>query len=133
MISEKNNAAVAEASDEIDDNPVVRVLVPAAGQLIPATVAPRWVFELVPMAVRPRRQDKNQEPVSAGYAGRVSVASSESGLKVIGAQYPSARWTQERADREQARRARQRPPKPTFKSRSRKLSRLLGDIGDDNE
>ena len=133
MISEKNNAAVAEASEDIDDTPVVHLLVPAAGQPIPATVAPRWVFEFVPAGTRPGRQDKSQEPVSAGYAGRVSVASSESGLKVIGAQYPSARWTQDRADREQARRARQRPPKPTFKSRSRKLSRLLGDIGDDNE
>ena len=118
-----------ESDDEIDDCPVLRVLVPAAGLAIPATRAPRSVFEFVPVT-KPKRQDKNAEPISPSYAGRVSVASSESGLKVVGMAYPSARWTQERADKEQARRARQRPPKPTFKSKSKKLR--IAD-GEDNE
>lgn len=49
--------------DEIDDCPVLRVLVPAAGLPIPATRAPRSVFEFVP-AEKLKRQDKNAEPVS---------------------------------------------------------------------
>ena len=123
----------AESDDEIDDCPVLHLIVPAHGLPIPATKAQRSVFEFVP-TTKLKRQDKTKEPVSPCYSGRVSVTF-EGGMQVVGMAYPSARWTQERADREQARRARQRPPKPTkaAKTTSKKLSRLLGDIGDDSE
>jgi hypothetical protein len=40
-------------------------------------------------------------------------------VKVTGAAYPANRWTDEKAEAEQARRARQRPPKPTKGARTR--------------
>ncbi len=53
-------------------------------------------------------------------APRFTVVRRESGaVQVVGGQYPDNRWTEERAAQEVARRARQRPPKPTFKAKTR--------------
>ena len=51
--------------------------------------------------------------------------------RVMGAQYPANRWTQEREDQERARRARQVLPKPPkgARTKGRKLMDMIG--GDD--
>ena len=48
--------------------------------------------------------------------------------RVMGAQYPANRWTQEREEQERARRARQVLPKPPkgARTKSRKLIEMMG-------
>lgn len=50
-------------------------------------------------------------------------------VRVVGAQYPANRWTEEREEQERARRARQKPPRPVkkAKTRSKKLLELIGE------
>lgn len=117
----------AELDDEIDDAPVVRVMVPAIGCQMPSITAPCSVFDLAEKSFKQRRAAaKNEEPTSSCYAARVAVG--EGVTRITGAVYPM-RWTQEQQDREIERRARQRPPRPTkgAKTRSRKLLELVGD------
>lgn len=117
----------AELDDEIDDCPVIRVMVSAIGCQRPSTAAPCSVFELAEKSFKQRRAAaKNEEPVSSCYAARVAVG--EGVTRITGAVYPM-RWTQDQQEKEIERRARQRPPRPTkgAKTRSRKLLDLVGD------
>lgn len=53
--------------------------------------------------------------------------------RCVGGQYPADRWTVEREAQERARRARQRPPRPVKKARTRgkKLAELIAFKFDD--
>lgn len=66
------------------------------------------------------------KPVSA-------VKRADGVAQVVGAAYPANRWTPEREEAERIRRAKQKPPKPVRKARTRskKLIELIGGAGDD--
>lgn len=141
--AELQGTAAERADDlgaEVDDAPPVRRLVPASLVRPPATQAVRSVFELpkacLPMAkiagdLHARGPSGSPQPSSEK---RYLQATREDGRLVCrGAQYPNNRWTAEAIEREAIRRAKQRPPKPTWKAktRSRKLRDLIGDAYDD--
>jgi hypothetical protein len=63
------------------------------------------------------------------FKGRPVVTPAAPGVtKVQGSRYPANRWTDERAEQEKARRARQKPPKPVrgARTRGKKLLDLIG-------
>lgn len=119
--------------DEVDEPSPTHIVVPAFGRAPPPTRATRSVFELAasnsPRASRaqcptsPPQVDKKYPP---RFTEALRVADT---VRCIGGQYPSDRWTTERAEKESQRRARQivpRPPKGA-RSKSRKLRDLIGD------
>jgi len=110
--------------DELDEElPVVRRIVAARGIPMPATTAPRSVFDL---AARPVIvQVGGAAPEELRMVARVDVR--DGVTRTVGAAYPS-RWTPEDEERERQRRARQRPPKPSkkAKTRGRKLLEMIG-------
>jgi hypothetical protein len=123
-----------EEDAEVDDMPPVRRVVPATECQTPRISSPRSVFEIAQFPLPRWRM------VGAGYqAANEPKKLLAAGLKrepgvtrCEGASYP-VRWTAVDFDRERARRARQRPPKPTkrAKTRGKKLRDLIGDIFDD--
>lgn len=91
-----------------------------------AAAAPVSVFSLATSMFQLRSTTAATPAPKAGkYASRVQPTKGV--LRVEGAAYP-ARWTAEDYKREEQRRARQRPPRPTSKARtkSEKLIALLG-------
>lgn len=98
------------------------------GQGVPpeAVSAPVSVFNLATSMFQLRSKTAATPAPKAGkYASRMQPTKGV--LRVEGAAYP-ARWTAEDHKREEQRRARQRPPRPTAKARtkSEKLIALLG-------
>ncbi|NKI96635.1 hypothetical protein [Rhizobacter sp. SG703] len=63
-----------------------------------------------------------------GPANSVQVARVDGVTRCTGAQYPDNRWTEEKQEKEIARRARQRPPRNNWGARriSKKLEELVG-------
>lgn len=130
--------------DDIDDAwefPAHRWISAASAEPLPPVSAPRSVFDLasglgLPDSARERqRMLREQDRATAAEHVRgqtpspaSSVVRTAAGVRVIGAQYPAARWTPEREEAERARRARQKPPKPVKKARTRskKLLELIG-------
>lgn len=105
--------------DDAFDFPEHRV-VSAADAPPPVTRAPASIFAMAATYLKgqpPRRYDfKPSEP------GRLAASAVERAAgvtRVVGAQYPAARWTPEKEEAERIRRAKQRPPKPTAGAKSR--------------
>lgn len=110
-----------------------RSVVDASNASALASTAPRTVFDL---PARPLMGSVGFggtgvfAPIESRLVAKVEVA--DGVTRTVGAAYP-VRWTKEDEERERTRRARQRPPKPTkrAKTRGRKLLDLIGvDDGD---
>lgn len=120
-----------ETADLIDDGdtlPIIRRVLPARGMPTPKILGPVSVFDL---AHTPgRRLRIGGDNAKSRVAEKVDLGGGRT--KVVGANYPP-RWTEADFERERLRRARQRPPKPSrkAKTRSRKLLELIGDPNDD--
>lgn len=116
-----------EAADLIDEGdllPVTRRVLPARGLPPVKIVGPVSVFDL---AANPgRRLRIGGDSAKSRVAQKVELGNGRT--KVVGANYPP-RWTEADFERERLRRARQRPPKPSrkAKTRSRKLLELIGE------
>lgn len=117
--------------DDEDIIPVVRRLVPAAGQPTPRTDAARSIFDFAAAykgltAHGGRFGDAAGFKVQVKVSHKVEVATGVT--RCVGAAYP-ARWTPEDEERERQRRARQKPPRPTKRARTKgkKLRELIGD------
>jgi hypothetical protein len=99
-----------------------------------ASTAPRTVFDLPSRPLTVATLGFGGTGSFDGKAARVAtkLEVAEGVTRIVGAAFP-ARWTAEDYERERARRARQRPPKPTkgVKTRSAKLQQMIGvDDGD---
>lgn len=127
-----SSCAAVECESDLDEDeePLpVHVIVPAAGQPPLKTSAVRTVFELADARLSGRRLSglpalRPDEP-----ARRFVQALREAGTtRCVGGQYPGDRWTEERAELERVRRAKQRPPRPTKRAptRGKKLLNLIG-------
>jgi len=136
--------ATADADDDADtafDYPA-HVLVSARDAPALVSNAPRSVFDLPTRELPASRLwpwwPAKQRSLAVGADGtgaieakRKVVATVDVGpgiTRTIGAVYPE-RWTEEDHERERMRRAKQRPPKPPkrAKTRGRKLRDLIGD------
>lgn len=131
-----------EAEDDLEEpvQPFVHRLVPAAGRKPPPTVGLHSVFELAspkrdklrvlftrtvppPVDVTPQPAERPRYFTAAERA--------PGAVRVIGGQYPANRWTDERQDHEERRRAAQKykcpPPRPgkAYRSKSKKLRTML--------
>lgn len=123
----KGKARKAKATKR-DPILTIRRIKGQVGQGVPpeAVSAPVSVFNLATSMFQLRSKTTATPDTKAGkYASRVQPTKGV--LRVEGAAYP-ARWTAEDFKREEQRRARQRPPRPTAKARtkSEKLIALLG-------
>ncbi len=114
--------------DEADDAPPVRILVAAADAVPLRPKGPVCIFSMGlserAMATVCRgssvvaREPKPQFTQVRRADGRVVC---------VGAGYPSGRWTEEMAEVERVRRAKQRPPKPTWRTKSKRLRQMIGE------
>jgi len=120
-----------EDADLIDDGDtleVVRRWVKARAVPMPKGLGPASIWDLGRDGVG---AELDQQKLHRGPRVRSRVAAvvdlGEGRRRVVGAAYPP-RWTGEDFERERLRRAKQRPPKPTkkAKTRSRKLLELIG-------
>lgn len=104
--------------DDEFDFPEHRI-VSAADAPPPVTRAPSSIFALAAtyLAGKPARRYAFEPSRPAALP--VQVQRAEGVTKVVGAQYPAARWTPHKEEAERIRRAKQRPPKPTAKAKSR--------------
>jgi len=95
----------------------------------PKTRGLRSVFDLATLSATGLRlcQGPPRKPAADG-ARFIETQRDAGTTRVVGGQYPDGRWTAAREASEIARRAKQRPPKPTrmFKTRSKKLLDLIG-------
>lgn len=122
------SAAAKAKSSKRDPILTIRRVKGRVGQGVPpeAASAPVSVFSLATSMFKLRsKTTATPEPKASKYASRVQPTKGV--LRVEGAAYP-ARWTAEDYKREEQRRARQRPPRPVAKARtkSEKLRELLG-------
>lgn len=86
--------------------------------LFPA--GPCSVFDLAGMAARLKKHGRFGDAAGFIASAPAPTVQREAGVvRVVGAAYPSNRWTDEREEQERARRARQKPPKPTKKAKTR--------------
>jgi hypothetical protein len=100
----------------------------------PQTFAPASVFAMAAAMVKRGGRFghadgfRNSKPPKQ----RVTVERDGGVTRIVGAQYPANRWDAERHEQERIRRAKQRPPKPTrkAKTRSRKLLEIIGEPDD---
>ena len=123
----KGKSSKAKASKR-DPILTIRRVKGRVGQGIPseAVSAPCSVFNLATSMLKLRSSTAATPSPKAGkYASRMQPTKGV--LRVEGAAYP-ARWTAEDYRREEQRRARQRPPRPVAKARtkSEKLRALVG-------
>jgi hypothetical protein len=112
-----------DEQDEWSAAPPVRLVVSAAGRQPPKTVAPRSIFDVAGSSIPRTRLRSAECPVQRA---RKVVELGDGHRRHI-ALLPQE--TEEWAERERARRARQRPPKPSEKMRrkGRKLEELIGE------
>lgn len=119
-----------DVDDDEDDKPIRRI-VPAGIEAPPPTRAPVSIFTVAKvLRVCKQRRKARPEPVR-GEPTKVIEVDKAGVTRVVGRGYPSDRWTPEKEQQELARRARQRPPKPTRKART-KSKKLLDMIGSDD-
>ena len=120
-----------DADDEFD-YPEHRI-VSATDAPPPVTTAAPSIFAMAAtfIAGKPARRYDFQ-PSAPGRLAASAVERAAGVTRVVGAQYPAARWTEEKAEAERVRRAKQRPPKPTKAARTRgeKVRAWDGDGGD---
>jgi hypothetical protein len=122
--------AIERLPDDIDDDPVVHAVVPAAGRPLPRTSGVPSIFEWArAMQLSAGVPAANEVAISKPPARFGASIRNAGVLRCVGGQYPAGRWTKEREERERARRARQRPPKPVkgARTRSRKLREMIGE------
>ncbi len=106
--------------DDDAEPPTVRILAPAIGTAPPRTSASRSIFELgAALARRKEPHGDQSEPEPRPAAAFVQCVRLGGVVRCTGAQYPAARWTEEKAEAERVRRAKQRPPRPTKAARTR--------------
>jgi hypothetical protein len=116
--------------DDMDDDPPTRSIVAASEREPPKTRAIRTVFELA-AATSALRLMAGVNRVEDDQAARFAQALHAYGTtRCIGAAYP-VRWTAEDHERERARRARQRPPKPPRRAKTMGKRLALLAIWDD--
>ena len=118
-----------EADDDFD-YPLQRV-VPAAQAEAPTTRAVRSIFDMAAaaaasQALRAGGRFGASEQFKAQQAPQVTRV--DGVVRVVGARYPANRWDEQRHEQERARRARQKPPRPTKRARtkSKKLRDMIG-------
>lgn len=145
-------AQAAAADDQVDDEPVLederdaeevdygaqpfeqrRVNVRDVAP--PVTLAPASVFEMAAAMLRRGGRFGNADGFDTRPPAkqRVTVEREAGVTRCTGAQYPANRWDAERFEQERIRRAKQRPPKPTrkAKTRGRKLLEIIGTPDDE--
>lgn len=110
----------------------VHSVVSAAGTTAPASRSPASIFDAAAIVAAAQMLRSGGRFGSAdGFAvtPQPTVVRDGGTVKVVGARYPADRWTDARHEQEQARRARQRPPKPTrrAKTRGKKVRRWDGE------
>lgn|GEM_PF-2484830 len=108
-----------------------QTVIEAASATPVRTAAPRSVFELAQAVATLKACGRFGN--AAGFETTApptlsSVTKAGDVTRCSGSRYPSSRWTEERFEQERVRRAKQRPPRPTkrAKSRGRKLLDLIG-------
>lgn len=128
-----------DADDDVCLWPVRHVIVPAAGAAPPRTKGPSSVFALGELAKTEAANSSEPSQADRRRARRRPQASTPPPIKVE-RQFGSVKVvrlrpeeTEEWAERERQRRAKQRPPKPTrfAKSKSVKLRQFIRFSGDD--
>lgn len=109
-----------DPADDEFDFPEHRI-VSAADVPPPVTRAPASIFAMAATYLKgkPARRYDFTPQTTRPAALPVQVERAAGVTRVVGAQYPAARWTEEKAEAERIRRAKQRPPKPTAKAKSR--------------
>jgi len=112
-----------EEQDEWSAAPPVRIVVSAAGRLPPKTIAPRSIFDAAGSSLPRTRLRSAECPVQRA---RKVVELADGHRRHIALQPQD---TEEWKEKEAARRARQKPPKPTkgAKTMGRKLAELIGE------
>jgi hypothetical protein len=115
-----------DVDDDDDDMPIQRV-VPAGTEAPPITRAPISIFAIQQVLRACKQSRKAKADIVRGEPTKV-LETAAGVTRIIGRGYPSDRLTAEKKEQELARRARQRPPKPTKKARtkSKKLRDLVG-------
>lgn len=105
--------------DDAFDFPEHRVIA-AADAPPPVTRAHASIFAMAAtfMKGQPSRRYDFDATTRPG-ALPVQVERAAGVTRVVGAQYPACRWTEEKAEAERIRRAKQRPPKPSARAKSR--------------
>lgn len=122
----------ADEQDDPRDAIVQRLLPATTTERPPTTRGVRSVFEL---GIRPTAGLQLAPGLAQGTAGpapRISKVQRDTGaLRVVGGRYPDNRWSAERELEEIARRAKQRPPRPTkgFRTRGKKVRAWDGEGG----
>lgn len=102
--------------DDAFDFPERRVI--SAAQAEPVrTTAPASIFALAASVKASGRPDF--APSGPAPLPSVAVERRHGLVRNVGAMYPAGRWTPEKEEAERARRARQRPPKPTAAAKTR--------------
>lgn len=109
-----------------------RTCVPAAGTTAPVSRSPASIFDaaaIVAAAQMLRSGGRFGAPEQFKAQPAPQVTRVDGVVRVVGARYPANRWDDARQEQEQARRARQRPPKPTkrAKTRGKKVRRWDGE------
>lgn len=110
--------------------PFLHLVRSAAGLPAPRTDGIPSVFRLATAGALGARLFSGPPRAANDGAQRVSEILRDAGVvRCTGRHYPADRWDAERVEKERARRAKQRPPKPTrkAKTRSRKLLEIIGD------
>lgn len=112
--------------DEIDDEPVIKRVVKASEAPPIQTSGPCSVFALAGLVLASGAKPKRQEEFSPPPLPLCKIERSTDGVRVIRLRHDE---TDEWAEKERLRRARQKPPKPTAKAktRSEKLTQLIGE------
>lgn len=117
---QSQTAAEVEHSDPCDDWPTVQSIIPAAGAAPVNCSAPCWVFDM-------HRQPVNWQKFQTGEAPAYGRAIEQAGPVT---RHKRIHYTEtaEWSAREAARRARQKPPRPSraAKTMSRQLAEMLG-------
>ncbi len=111
--------------DELDDEPLHQVIVPASGQPLPCTAAPASVWEIAKIAAVKLKAEGRFGDAGCFYAPQhgVTVRDGDVTRHIARRREQTAEW----AEKEQARRARQRPPPPPRQQFKLKKSRTFAD------
>lgn len=135
--------AVTYENDDDDDDfcaPPVRRVVPAAQAQALTGLGPASVFTMADAAAASKAlrsggrfgSAEGFEPAPPYAERRATVTRADGVTRCTGSQYPSNRWDEAREEQEKARRARQKPPRPTKRAKSRGRKVRLWD-GEDVE
>ena len=125
-----------EDDDDEWDYPERRIVSAATAGPAPETRAAPSIFAMAASIAADRamrgRAACDFAPSGSGALAAVEVRRFDGVTRVAGAMYPAGRWTEEKAEAERVRRAKQRPPKPTkaAKTRGRKVREWDGEVAE---